>query len=915
MRVVSSIVARLVTVALVALVALVVGACGRGPISSRRTRTGSVAEAWVEWAGCSVVKKGPRCELEPDRKLTIWAKGEEANSWKFAADRRPMRPLDSVWLQDGLQVVFQVPPQTRRVSAVGSDGREVWSLAVEEPSTGTEILGLVRAGKRGDTQAAARLREMASRVDPGVRAVAEAGYGRVLLARGALPEAEIAMRAALAADRESGRLSDEMKDGSVLIWALAVLGQRFSEARAVLESLVAARDQFPEGKAWYSYSEGMLEREVGDLRRSLASYRASARVSERLGRVGLGNDVAEDMAQILVVLGRAGEAVTILEGLPSKDDPCARASLMINRAEARLEATVRSGAMEEARLLTALADEQAATAECPDPHRRLLSLVDSAWHAIATTDGPGADRLVGLLRAESEAKDPLALAWKADAIGRWHLARRRPEAALESFEEQSAIARAAGLQNERLRAEIGAGEALRALGRYRGAVVRLRAAQALQQRMFQSLPLVEGGGFLNRHAEAVRHLVDALVDVKATDEAMWAARSARAFEARYAARSDRIEQLSVEARRQWDLALEHYTRIRRTIEEEAMEDWRVPREALGHVRADREARAEEGWQTLDSAYRLLVDGDGTSSRDPAAVASDEVEIALFPAARSWIAFTRTREGVRSHRFGDDALDSTKTASAVLEMLSTELNRARRLILLPYGRSDDLDWHAVSWRGAPLVARFEVVYGFDLPKADIKPIPEERSSRALLVVNPTEDLQEASKEGDLVARALGASWTITRLDRRAGNRTTVLQLLPDVGLFHYSGHAQAAASGGGGSPALVLAGGARVQLGDLLALPHLPAVVVLSACRAAATASTQTDASTSMVGLAQAFLVAGTHSVVAPTRDVDDGDARAFVARLYETMGSGGERSMGSAFRQAAMDSVGRTSQSFRLLVE
>jgi tetratricopeptide (TPR) repeat protein len=560
------------TVVRLAMGALLVGACERERISSDRAPTGPVAEVRVEWAGCAVVKKGPRCELELDRKLTIWAKAEEANSWKFLADQRVMRPVDSVWLQDGLQAVFAVPPHTSRVSALGSDGFEVWSLAVEEPATGTEIAGLVRAGKRGDIHATDSLREMARRGNPGVRALAEAGYGRVMLARGALEEAVVAMRAAVAADRETGRLSDEMKDGSVLIWALAVLGQRFSEAREVLESLVPARDQFPEGKAWYLYSEATIDREVGDLRRSLASYRTAARVSDRLRMVGLSNDLAEDMAQILVILGRSDEAVTILEGLPSKDDPCARASLMINRAEARLEAAVHRGAIEESRLLRALAEEQAATAECPDPHRRLLSLADSAWHAIATADGPGADRLVGLLRADSDAKDPLALAWKADVFGRWHLARRRPKAALESFEEQSVIARAAGLQNERLRAEIGAGEALRALGRQGAAVVRLRAAQALQQRMFESVPLVEGGGFLNSHAEAVRHLVDALVDVKATDEAMWAARLARASEARYAARSDRLEKLSVEARRQWDLALEHFTRIRRTIEEEAMEE-------------------------------------------------------------------------------------------------------------------------------------------------------------------------------------------------------------------------------------------------------------------------------------------------------------------------------------------------------
>ena len=49
--------------------------------------------------------------------------------------------------------------------------------------------------------------------------------------------------------------------------------------------------------------------------------------------------------------------------------------------------------------------------------------------------------------------------------------------------------------------------------------------------MFKDVPFAEGRGeFLNSHDEGVRHLVDALVDDGATEEAMATARLARATE-------------------------------------------------------------------------------------------------------------------------------------------------------------------------------------------------------------------------------------------------------------------------------------------------------------------------------------------------------------------------------------------------
>src|SRR4029079_7878886 len=136
---------------------------------------------------------------------------------------------------------------------------------------------------------------------PAVRGPAEAGYGRVMLARGDVEKAEPALRRALEADRAEGRLSDEMKDGSALLWALVALQQRFADARALLAELQPARDAYPEARAWYAMNEALLAAETNDLRVALAGYRSALRIAERLGAGTLATHAAEDLARILVL--------------------------------------------------------------------------------------------------------------------------------------------------------------------------------------------------------------------------------------------------------------------------------------------------------------------------------------------------------------------------------------------------------------------------------------------------------------------------------------------------------------------------------------------------------------------------------------------------------------------------------------
>jgi cellulose synthase operon protein C len=892
-------------------------AAGLASTTCARRRAWDVARTRtvVEWGGCAAVVAGPRCQLDAARRLTLWTARADAPEWLFAADQRLFAARATEPVQGGWQISLDVPAGARRIESFrAGDARPDWALEVDDATASSAVDALVAAGKRGDADAVARLQSLAAQATPPERGPAHAGLGRVLLARGQMAEAEPALRAALAADHSEGRLSDEMRDGATLIWGLVVLQQRFADARRILESLRPARDQFPEGAVWYAQSEGLLAAETNDLRDALASYRVVVRSAERLAMRALYNDGAEDLARILVILGRAAEAAAVLERLPSKSDPCAQASLMINRAEALVEAAMHGGEIGDGRVKAALTEERRANSVCLDPHRRLLALVDAARYALGTGDDATSDALVARLRSEQLAKDALAQAWRADVLGRWSLARGDGSAGLKSFEDESAIARGAGLQDERFRAEVGAGESLLALGLRGRGIARLKAAQTLMERMLDGIPLTEGRGtFLSTHDEGARHLVDALVDGGALSEGLAAARFARAMEVAHAARLNRLQSLSPEKRRSWDQALERYAVIRRALEREATEDWALPSTALARARTEREARAENARDTLDAAYRLLVDLQAVTPRAPSSPGRGELEILFFPGAKSWIVFTRDTAGVHARRFRNEALGSGDAAASILEQLSPELSGARRALILASGRADQIDWHAVSWRGKPLVATMEVEYSLDLPGGAAQPPVGKGAATALLVSNPTADLGAATKEVDFVARALGG-WQVTRLDGRTATRDALLETLPTVDLFHYAGHA-AVAGATGALSALVLSNGQRVELGDLLALPRLPEVVVLSACSAAATRGTDAEAaSTSVMGLAQAFLAAGTQTVIAPVRDVSDVAAQSFMASLYEALRAAGPSTFPQAFQRAAAAAAGKDAQSFRLVV-
>ena len=119
------------------------------------------------------------------------------------------------------------------------------------------------------------------------------------------------------------------------------------------------------------------------------------------------------------------------------------------------------------------------------------------------------------------------------------------------------------------------------------------------------------------------------------------------------------------------------------------------------------------------------------------------------------------------------------------------------------------------------------------------------------------------------------------------------LLESVRLFHYAGHgrfdAEVEAKG-----ELTLSKNSRFDVGDILALAQAPETVILSACE---TATTNTKQMQESLGLAQAFIAAGSVEVVASRRAVNDKLSFFIMKHLHAKYSETGNLSQALQFAQ------------------
>lgn len=850
----------------------------------------------VEYSRCQAVHfPGPVCALWPSRRLNLWVKDSPGGKVEIRAGGQPLK-VEGEEVKGGWLYRLSIPSTTSllEVSLRSPEGvlGSGWSLRLAQGQVPAWLEEIDQLGSSGRTEEVRRrladLRKMAPRPEQGLvlRSLAE-------LARrdGNDVERELYLRQGLAVDRAENCWSCEVEKATWLARLYRDQG-RFSEARQTLAALRFPPKAPAESKYLAAYYQGLLADQVGNYRLALVQLRKAAGLAERTGMIQYRWKAEQTLARVLQDLGRSREASDLFARLRSElgkdlrtdphiETPCDVGLLLMNWAWSRL---LQREAGEDAGDPAPMLKE--AQAEFDSHHCPVDQRLDARLNLALAHQQAGRWQ-----EARQALEQAASLASRANLRQRlwWHDLEARAEMArgggagaaraLRLYNDLEALAERALSFEGRFRALLGRARAELALGRREAALATLAESDALIDEQIWFVPAYEGRDTLVSQREAATRLyLELLLEEGHRRRAFDLVRRARSRLLRQLAVRDRLTQLTPAEQREWDRALASYQALRNAIDQEAAQEWQLPGDQVTRARENRTAQLARAREDLDRALAGLGNPGIEGERGLLPPRPGEVVLAYHPLTGGWVGFAAHEQGIEVSTFDPPApTDSGAQARNLLEPFHRVLAPAERVRVLPYGPLRSIDFHTLPFGGEPLLARHLVVYGLDLPARPEPPPPGRRV--ALLVTDPQGDLPEARREAETVAAAIrswGQDWILKRLDSTNAQAGAVRAALPGAALFHYAGHGTFAGFSGWDS-VLTLADGTRLTLGDILALHPAPAWVVLSSCDAGRSSE---QAPGEGIGLAHAFLLAGSQAVVAATRKVPDQTARDLLGELY-----------------------------------
>jgi tetratricopeptide (TPR) repeat protein len=835
----------------------------------------------VELVGCSGVSAAHGCEAAVGAQLYVSVDGEpvrglRARSVPTGARCEPEKVSESAASARETDLRLEHVPGVLCVTGRAADGDLAVRVAVAEDSRPDWLHAALALRAQGHVEGAERIaRDHANDSDAGDAARAESLLARLALSRGDATAAAARLARTVDLHMQAGRWSDEANDRFALAHTLAGYVRDIEGAERALDAEVF--DRFPEARARALYYRAVVAHHAGRPRDALGQARRAANALRALRLQADADDADGLVALASLRLGlscEARERFLAIEARAGNDAPsCARVDRLTSASTATLRASedgdCDGSSPAEAGRLARRAIELT-DAACPGGLRRATANLALAGAELARGD-PRAAR-GALDRAQADVASPthwLRLGYHEVAAS-VALDSGDPVAAAEHARAALGLATSAA---ERWLASVYLARALRARGDTMGALSAYGVAEDALDALAVLVPLGEGRAIAaaTRVASSEEPAV-LLLGRREPARAFAVLRRARARVLRSTLALRGLGALPPSERARVDAELARHNRLRTEIEQSVSATWAVPNDERAPRQTELADREREALAALDRALSVANDharrGDGDERERP-----DVLDLLVAAIGGTWHVLARGAGGVRDLELGV-SLDADAWQTRVLPPLRPDIERAQRVRVLATGRAQDVAVHTLLLDGAWLCERVEVVYGLDVPTA----APAPSGARGLLVTDPSGNLPGARRE-EPSARAFferrgGELRTFRQAD---ATRRAVVEELPHADAFVFAGHAS---FGGhdGVSAGLRLAGDARLELGDVLALPHAPSLVVLSSCEGAKTEKTSVPA----LGIAQAFVARGAALVIAPREVVSDDGASAFARALYDS---------------------------------
>lgn len=856
-----------------ALVLLVLG-IGCKPFATERTPPESPQVLIVETHGCALVSTGPRCLLTESSTVVLWtdlASGQP--EVRVHGEPRPTR-----WspVQGGLQSHVRLAAADAHIEVIAERAR--WSMEIAALDTPTWVAEVEAAvGKGNIEEAEAHLAKIDDARPLAERAWAARWRGRIAW-RASRPETG-ALRSVAAGLAEQDGLTSLAVDEHL------AAGNAHLHIAGDVEGARAARERALE-LAEGLYARGVvLADELGaQIDLTLGDRRSAARTLERMA-AGAHRLDAEDIrwaavlleAQNLNSMGRterASKHLATIADLPiTLEAPCREALVLNCRAWGRLVATELAGheppPNQRSDLDRAL---ELHTTTCRDQGVALDDRLSLAFFEVQRGDASAAGRQLDAVQGEGGLRLPRIAAGYFDLAGRVALLEGRAAAAARLYARLAELASRTASADGAWRAEVGRARSLAASGDLEGAALAYqRAEQRLEARSLAIAIEDDRGMFLANHARYTRDLVALQLRMGRNHDAIDTIRRSRSRLLSHVDRDARLAYLSDAQRAQWGRVTSRIRTLRDDLDREVESAWGLSNQKLAESEARRAGLERRLERDLDEAVELTSQ---TAPPSRPSIKAGQVALGYHQAESGWVGFALTASVAQVEALGPIALNATpaELTARLLEPFAKTIGEASQIRVLASGGLEEVDFHALPWRGAHLVDHHEVVYALDLAPRTQRVSP----AWALVVSDPVGNLPRARAEARAVRDALLTDGLQVRLLQHSeATAPAIRAALAEARHFHYAGHA-AASDADGWHSALLLADGARLDTGGILALAHAPTTAFLSGCETGRT----DDRTVLSLGLAQAFVLAGTKEVIASVRPVDDATTEAIARAVY-----------------------------------
>lgn len=845
----------------------------------------------VQFAGCAEVRPGPVCALKTETstsRLRLWVEVESAARIEVLVDG-VRRDAPEVATRDsaGHSLDLPVPSGAHSVEVVATlDGRKG---AYRLPLVASVVCPAVEEAqaqrRRGELSGALdTVRQAMATSQDACLARARGLEARLLLDTDLSDQAIAAFEMAVSAQQASGDALAWTKDALTLAYVLITKARDFDAARRWFGEVEPAAGLVHEVNGYLPYYRSLLALEVGDLRLAMFELERSYLAAERLGLNRLRVGVAQMRAELMGLLGRGEEAVALLENLATARNglsDCDRADCLNTVGWVQLRSNF-SGA--SVGLDPREAFERALALyhdSCPRPAMEANALVNLALLELSTGNSEQARRYLAEAQSRRVTGDDFMAGWMLDLTGRLALLDGKATEALAVYEEMARSAK--GLSEGRWRASLGRARALEASDRRREAILQYEQAELLLDEQLRLVPLSEGrAGFAADRELGAQRLIGLLLAKKQSQQAFAVARRSAGRVGFAASGLLRVGQLESGAKEKWEQNIGEFRAARSDLSDLETRRRGAATDEVASLDQSIAAAEAAARAALDRAYEAVGTPRTTLHAPQLGESEAMLLFHLVDTGRLAVFFFRQGEPVLAKIVAVPAVDASASvvADLLLAPFADELAKVQALRVVATGPVSSVDFSVLPWRGGALVDTVAVAYALDLPQ----PAATKVIHSGVVVADPTATLAAAPAEAAFVAQRLEqylGPGAVTRVFGQSLDRTTFAELLMKADIIHFAGHGVRRGLEGFAS-SVILARGQFFDVGDVLSLPAVPSVVVLSACESAATESSQGTARG--LGLAQAFVLAGTDLVIAPTRLTDDHTAEQMSKALYKQPG-------------------------------